>query len=335
MGVALGVVFGAVLQLIVSLIGLVGLDTEYSFKIHWRNHGFRTLLKLLPTRSFGQVVTYAKSFVNTNISSRMGAGVLRSFNQASSLNQMPINLIGVAISSAFFPKFTEEIGQGNEEKFYDSFRQSFRAIAWIAMPVAIIAFFGRAYCSSFINNLKNGGSNTLISSILGTLVITILIYSVYQTVVRFFYAHQDAKTPVIVSIFGVIITIIVSILFYNLGFGPIGLGIAQSIGAIFEFLILLIILQRRTHNKILTKSFWSAILRMSIATLVTGVVAYGMVKLIPLMATDSSIFVTLPKFLIITLVSFTAYIIMCTILKLEEPKPIIKFLRKILFRNVE
>lgn len=335
MGVALGVVFGAILQLIVSLVGLIGLDTEYNFKINWKNHGFRTLLKLLPTRSFGQIVTYAKSFVNTNISSRMGAGVLRSFNQANTLSQMPVSLIGVAISSAFFPKFTEEVGEGNETKFYDSFRASFRAIAWIAMPVTIIAFFGRAYCSSFINNLKNGGSNTLISSILGALVIMIFVNSVYQTVIRYFYAHQDAKTPVIVSILGVIVTVAISILFYNLNFGPIGLGIAQSIGITFELIVLLIIMQRRSKNQILTKSFWWALIRMGIATLVTGCVAYGMVKLVPLMATDDSIFITLPKFMLITLVSLIAYIIMCSILKLEEPKPIFKFLRKILFRNVE
>jgi methylaspartate mutase epsilon subunit len=43
----------------------------------------------------------------------MGAGAVRSFNQASSLHQMPVSLIGVAISTAFFPKLTEELGKGD------------------------------------------------------------------------------------------------------------------------------------------------------------------------------------------------------------------------------
>ena len=42
MGVALGVVFGAVLQLIISLIGLFGLGFDYDFKINWKNQTEQT-----------------------------------------------------------------------------------------------------------------------------------------------------------------------------------------------------------------------------------------------------------------------------------------------------
>lgn len=102
MGVALGVVLGAVLQLFVSLVGLIGLDFDYEFKINWKNQGFRSVLKLLPARSLDQGVDYINTIVTTNLSSRMGAGALRSYNQAYSLSQMPVSLVGVAISTAFF-----------------------------------------------------------------------------------------------------------------------------------------------------------------------------------------------------------------------------------------
>ena len=104
MGVALGVVLGAIMQLTVSLIGLFGLGFDYEFKISWRNQGFRSVLKLLPARSLDQGIDYLNTIVTTNLSSRMGAGALRSYNQAASLSQMPVNLVGVAISTAFFPK---------------------------------------------------------------------------------------------------------------------------------------------------------------------------------------------------------------------------------------
>ena len=150
MGVALGVVFGAVLQVIVSLIGLFGLGFDYEFKINWRNQGFRSVLKLLPARSLDQGIDYVNTIVNTNLSSRMGAGALRSYQQAFSLSQMPVNLIGVAISTAFFPQLTQEIGEGNEKKFQQTFRTALGTIIWIALPVSIIAFFareiGRASC---------------------------------------------------------------------------------------------------------------------------------------------------------------------------------------------
>ena len=71
MGVALGVILGAIMQLIVALIGLFGLGFDYEFKIHWRNQGFRTILKLLPPRSLDQGIDYVNSIVSTNLSSHM------------------------------------------------------------------------------------------------------------------------------------------------------------------------------------------------------------------------------------------------------------------------
>ena len=58
MGVAIGVVFGALLQLGASIAGLVGLGFDYEFKIHWKNQGFRSVLKMLPTRSIDQGIDY-------------------------------------------------------------------------------------------------------------------------------------------------------------------------------------------------------------------------------------------------------------------------------------
>ena len=106
MGVAIGVVFGALLQLFASIIGMVGIGFQYNFKIYWKNQGFRTVLKLLPTRSADQSIDYVMSILNTNLASRMGEQAIRAYQQAASLKSMPVNLIGVAISTAFFPKLS-------------------------------------------------------------------------------------------------------------------------------------------------------------------------------------------------------------------------------------
>jgi putative peptidoglycan lipid II flippase len=90
MGVALGVILGAVMQLIVSLIGLFGLGFDYNFKINWKNQGFRTILKLLPARSLDQGIDYVNAIVNTNLSSRMGAGAVRS---SAVFRQQPRRLV--------------------------------------------------------------------------------------------------------------------------------------------------------------------------------------------------------------------------------------------------
>ena len=334
MGVAIGVILGAIMQLIVSLIGLFGLGMDYEFKIHWRNQGFRSILRLLPARSLDQGIDYINGIVNTNLSSRMGAGAVRSFNQASALHQMPINLIGVAISTAFFPKLTEELGNNDKKEFNATFRQAMRMITWIALPVSIIAFFGRGYVTSFISNIGNNDSNGTIASVLGTLCIAIFARSIFHIASRGFYAHQDTKTPFVVSIFAIGLTIGISIWFYLMHWGVDGLGLAQSIGAVIEIIILLYILQRRSRWELLNKEFWRAILKMVIATVITGCVAFSMTKFIPLMATDTSLVITIPKFLVITGISAIAYLVASYFLDLDEAKPVLNRIKKILFRNV-
>ena len=329
MGVAIGVAFGALLQLSVSLLGLYGLGFDYQFKLSWKNQGFRSVLKLLPARSLDQGIDYVNTIVNTNLSSRMGAGALRSFQQANSLHGMPVSLIGVAISTAFFPQLTEELGSGDKEKFYATFRTALRMIIWISMPVSIVAFFARGYVVNFIMN----GGDALISSILGTLVVAIFAQSIFHIASRGFYAYQDTKTPLIVSIIAIGFTIGLSVLFYALGFGPDGLGWAQSIGSVLEVFILLFVLNRRSNWKLLDHTFVKAIHRMLFAGGITACVAYTMTKFLPLMATDDSFFVTFPKFCVITVVSLLAFALASFFLDLEEIKPVIKKLKQIIFRN--
>jgi len=335
MGVAIGVILGAVMQLIVALIGLFGLGFDYEFKIKWKNQGFRTILKLLPPRSLDQGIDYVNAIVNTNLSSRMGAGAVRSFNQASSLHQMPVNLIGVAISTAFFPKLTEQLGTGDDTEFYNTFRKALRTIIWISLPVAAIAFFTRGYVVSFISNIGNNDSNGTIASILGTLCVAIFARSVFHIASRGFYAYQDTKTPFRVSIVAIGLTIAFSVCFYLLGWGVDGLGIAQSLGAIIEIVILLYILQRKSKHRLLDRAFWKTMLKMGFATLIAGCVAFSLTKFIPLMVTDTSLVITIPKFLLIASASLIAYLIASFFLNLEEANPIFNYLKKILFKNIK
>lgn len=335
MGVALGVVLGAILQLIVALIGMFGLGFDYEFKINWKNQGFRKILRLLPPRSLDQGIDYVNSIASTNLSSRMGPGAVRSFDQATTLHTVPVSLIGVAISTAFFPKLTEEIGSGNKRDFYNTFRQALRTITWIALPVSIIAFFGRGYVVSFISNIGNNDSNGTMASILGTLCIAIFARSVFHIASRGFYAYQDTKTPFIVSIVAIGLTVGLSVLAYFLGWGVDGLGAAQSVGALIEIVILLSILQKRSGGAILDSTFWKAMGRMLFATLICGCVAFSMTKFFPLMATDTSLVATIPKFLLIAVVSFAAYVIASFFLNLKEAAPIINYIKKILFKNVK
>lgn len=330
MGVALGVVFGAILQLIVSIIGLVGIGFEYEFKIYWKNQGFRKVLKTLPVRSIDQGIDYITSIMNTNLASHMGEQSIRAFQQASSLHSMPVNLIGVAISTAFFPKLSEEAGRKNEEKFRETLRSALRMIVWISLPISIVAFFARGYVVNFI---KNGG-DPKIASVLACMIVAIFTQSLYHIVARGYYAKQNTRTPLIISIVAFIVQVIAAIGLSWLGFGPEGLAHAVSISALFEVAVLLWFENRDMNRKLLTKDFWYAMLKMTFASVVTGLVSYAMTKLLPLRSTDNSFLETFPKFCIITLVSALVYVFTCLVLRVEEVKPVIAKIKQVLFKNL-
>ncbi len=330
MGVALGVVFGAILQLIVSIIGLVGIGFEYEFKIYWKNQGFRKVLKTLPVRSIDQGIDYITSIMNTNLASHMGEQSIRAFQQASSLHSMPVNLIGVAISTAFFPKLSEEAGRKNEEKFRETLRSALRMIVWISLPISIVAFFARGYVVNFI---KNGG-DPKIASVLACMIVAIFTQSLYHIVARGYYAKQNTRTPLIISIVAFIVQVIAAIGLSWLGFGPEGLAHAVSISALFEVAVLLWFENRDMNRKLLTKDFWYAMLKMTFASVVTGLVSYAMTKLLPLRSTDNSFLETFPKFCIITLVSALVYVFTCLVLRIEEVKPVIAKIKQVLFKNL-
>jgi putative peptidoglycan lipid II flippase len=327
MGVALGVVLGSVLQLIVSSVGLLGLGFNYEFKIHWRNKGFRKVLQLLPSRSLDQGADYLNSIVETNLASRMAEGTIRSYQQATTLHFMPINLIGVAISNAAFPNMTQRLSQGRDDLFRKEFQTILRVIVWLALPVAAVTFFARGYVVNFI---KNGG-DYLIASLLGILVLAIIFRSIYHILARSFYAHQDTKTPLYVSIFAIALNITLAIWFTTaLDMGVYGLAWAQSLVAIVEVVILFIILSRAIINPF-TIEFWHATGRMLVASTLTGLICYAAVAVMPLTAEDASFSATFPKFLAIVAVSSLVYIGSSRVLGIKESEPVLRITRKILF----
>ena len=329
MGVALGVVLGSILQLIVSSIGMFGLGFDYRFKIFWKNKGFHQVLRLLPPRALDQGIDYVNSIVETNLASRMVAGSVRAYQQANVLTFVPINLIGVAISTAAFPKMTERMGQGRTDLFKKELQVVLRVIIWLALPVTVVAYFGRGYLVNFI---KNGG-DPYIASILAILVITIVFRSIYFISARSFYAQQDTKTPLYISLFTISVNIALAVWFtFGLNLGVYGLAWAAVIVSILEMAILFYVMSRRIEG-LFDKVFISAVTRMLSAAGFTAIVTYIMVTILPLSADDQSFFSSFPKFLLISGVSLLSYIIICRLFKLPEVEPILHRVRDILFKQ--
>lgn len=327
MGVALGVVLGSILQLLVSSIGLMGLGFDYQFKIFWKNKGFRKVLTLLPARSLDQGADYLNSIVETNLASRMAAGTVRAYQQAITLHMVPVNLIGVAISTAAFPEMAARLSQGRPDLFKKELQTVLRVIIWLAMPVATVAYFTRGYLVNFI---KNGGDPRM-SGLLGALALAILFRSIYHIAARSFYAQQDTKTPLYISIFSIGLNITLAVWFTtSLGMGAYGLAWAQSLVAMIEVIVLFFVMARRI-NGIFDIVFVHAVARMASATGFMALICYVAVLIFQLKTGDQSFLATFPKFTMIVIISLSSYAAISRLLGLSEVNPIIRRVRALLF----
>lgn len=328
MGVALGVVLGSVMQLVVSAAGLIGLGFDYQFKVYWKNKGFRKTIRMLPARSIDQGMDYIVGMVELRLASHMESGVARAYQQATALHLMPINLVGVAISTAAFPKFAEALSMGRVDEFRKQLQSLLRVIIWLMLPISIITYFARGYIVAFI---KNPG-DLLMASILGCLVVAIFFRAIYHLIARGFYAQQDTKTPLYVSLFAISLNIALAVWFVqSFDLGPYGLAYAQSIVACIEVVILLFLINRRIPNGILDSKLVSGVTRMASAAGFMAVVTYILVQLLQLQQDDQSLPAMLPKFLLITGISFLFYLWFSKMLKIEEADPVIKKIQKIIF----
>jgi putative peptidoglycan lipid II flippase len=331
MGVALGVVLGAILQLAVSTVGLLGMGFDYRFRIYWKNKGFRQVLRLLPPRSLDQGIDYVNSIVETNLASRFIAGSVLAYKQVTSLTYVPVNLIGVAISTAAFPKMTERIAQGRPDLFKIELQTVLRVIIWLALPVTVIAVFGRGYIINFIVN----GGDPYMASILAILAVSILFRSVYFISARSFYAQQDTRTPLYISLFTIALNITLAVWFsLGLDMGVHGLAWAAVIVSAVEIAILFYIMSRRIKG-LFDKPFINAIVRMLSSAGFMAVVTYLAVAMLPLSATDQRFFDSFPKFVLIAGISFLAYFLFSYIFKLKEVQPVLSKIQRILFKAPE
>lgn len=76
----------------------------------------------------------------------MGDGVMRAYQQASSLSLMPVSLVGVAISNAAFPRMTERLFSGRVDLFKQELHLKFSSLdIWFAVPIGVVTFFARGY----------------------------------------------------------------------------------------------------------------------------------------------------------------------------------------------
>lgn len=330
-GLGIGALVGAILQLAVIAIGVVKLNYHWRPHIQWRSPDFGSVLKNLPPRSLDQGMDQVNNIIETRIASGLGSGNISNFNNAYTLSTAPILLIGTAISTAAFPRLNARLSQGRPDLFRIDFLKTLRAMIWISAPLVVVSYFCRGYLARLI--FANG--NDQIAIIFGFLTVAIFARIIYSLVSRWFYAQKDTRTPFYVSVFTVGFNIVLAM---QLGkassYGVAGLAFAQSITSAAEVVLLFCIMLYRDH-KLFDAEFWGGVWRIVSVTGFSVVAAFIMISLYPLGALDRGIFTLGSKLALITGVTFGVHLLVSSIFGLEEVKPVFARIKAIMLKPLK
>jgi putative peptidoglycan lipid II flippase len=332
-GLGIGALAGALLQLVIVCFGLVGMNYRWRPSIDFASPDFRRILRNLPPRAVDQGIDSINSIVETNRASVLGRGNITFYENAYTLHLVPILMIGTSIATAAFPRLNDRLAQGRPDLFRKDFLQILRVMIWIILPVAVITYFARAYLARLI--YKNISPE--IALILGFLVGAIIFRALYSIISRYFYANKDTRTPLFVSLFAIALNIYLAFTLARPldsgGYGIAGLAIAQSIVAAFEVVILVIVMHLR-DRKLFNKEFWGGIGRTLSVTGFTVITAYSMVHIFQLESTDRGFIVLGTKIFLIILPTFAVHILVSALYGLDEVQPVIRKLKQIVLKPV-
>lgn len=330
-GLGLGALIGAVVQLLVVALGLWKLGFHWRPRINWHTPDFHTILRNLPPRSLDQGVDQVENIVETHIASGLGTGSITYYNNAFILSTAPILLIGTAISTAAFPRLNARLSQGRPDLFRKDFLMVLRAMIWISAPLAVLCYFCRGYLARMIY----ARGSPQIAIIFGFLAGAIFFRIMYAIISRWFYAQKDTKTPLFVSLFTIALNVVLAVtLARPSNYGVAGLAFAQSIVAAVEVFILSVIMLVRDH-RLFDGVFWGGVGRIISVTGFSVVAAFIMVTIFPLGINDTGIITLGSKLFFIAGVTYAVHISISALFDLEEARPIFDRLRKIIFRPVK
>lgn len=329
-GLGIGALVGAVLQVMVVAFGLVGTKFTWRPRIVWQSADFRQILRQLPPRSLDQGVDQIKSIAETNFARRLGEGYVSYYNNAYILSTAPIMLIGTAISTAAFPQLTNRLAQGRSDLFRKEFLKIVRAMIWLTMPVVVVCFFTRGYLA----RLLFAKDAPEIALIFGFLTLSIFFGTLYTILSRWFYANKDTKTPLFVSIFTIALNLLlVYLLARPTSYGVAGLALAQSFTAMTEVGILSIIMLIR-DPKLFDRAFWGGVIRIISVTGFSVVAGAITVAFFPLGSGDTGAVTLGSKLALIAGVTLSVHVALSALFGLEEVKPIFDRIRKLIFKPV-
>lgn len=255
LGLAWGVVLGAVMHLVIQLPALPKYRPRYHLTLGLRDAAIRQVGRLIPPRLLGSAVVQINFLVNTMLASMLPVGSLTGITLGFVLMLMPQSVIAQAIAIAAFPTFSEQVARGKIKEMRTSLANTLRGVVFLSLPASLGLILLRRPLVAFLfqRGAFDAQSTEQVAWALLWFAAGLVGHALLEIVSRAFYAMQDTRTPALVGAGAMSLNIIFSLgfsaLFARIGWMPLGgLALANSLATAIESVLLLWLISRRLQG---------------------------------------------------------------------------------------
>ncbi len=247
-GWAIGTLIGGGLQFLMQVPSLSRVGFRYRPILSLSDPGMRQVGALIGPSIIGAAAVQVNILVNTNFASYLGNGPVSWLNYAFRLMQFPIGVFGVAIGTATLPVISRAAARADIAEFRRTLTSSLGLVFLLCIPSACgLAILGRPIISLIYEHGRFNSIDTdQTAAALAFYAIGLAGYAAIKVLAPAFYALNDARTPMTISLISIATNYTFNYLLVSrFGFGHRGLALSTALVALFNFLALLALMRRK------------------------------------------------------------------------------------------
>ena len=237
------------------------------FKAFQRDKEITKFFKLLLPAILGNGAYQINLLIDMILASTLPDGSISFLYYADRVNQLPLGVLGIAIGTALLPVLSSQVKKNQKKEAEKSISKAIKFGILFSIP----AFFGLLIFSEniisflFFRGAFEYKDVQATSSALIALCCGLPAFIMIKILVIPFFANEDTKTPIKISLFCMSINLILNLILIR-EFLHVGLAISTSVSAWINFILLFYILNKNL-NYSFDISIFKVFLKVSLASL--------------------------------------------------------------------
>ena len=313
---SLGVLLGSILQLAIQVPGLR--DLQFSFSLDFTHPGLRRIGRLYLPVALGLVVSQVAIAIDRNLASRTGEQSIAWMQNATTLIQLPLGLVAVAVSTAILPSLSRLASTGDVIGFRRTLGTGLRTVVFFMVPatVGLLVLATPVIALLFEHGAFQPYDTERTAQALRIYLIGLSFAAIDQVLIFAFYARKDTKTPVLVGVLSVFIYLVVALI-WIVPLGMLGLVLANSVQLTSHALVMLY-LAHRHFDGLRGQALTQTVLKVLIASGLMGAVVYLSLPFLATIAAQASTWGELLIVLGAGVLGVVSYALLAWALRIED-----------------